>query len=211
MSYLATLGRCCSTFKRGSVHRFVVSGTCHDFDTFDLCGFFWVVECHTREMKRHRALQPFSRDHNVALILSRDLSRAPEADDVLCQALADRIGHYWRDELEDHFAEEERLLTPLARPSSARRLADEHRDIAARIRVVAQQAQAETLRNLGTLLEAHVRWEERCLFVEIEEDASSEQLAQLLHEANAIEQRRAESTWAPRRGELASRRIDDST
>lgn len=157
-------------------------------------------------MKRHEALQPFSRDHNVSLAIARALERVSDEDPVACQREADKIGAYWRDELEDHFAEEERLLTPLASTESASRLASEHREIASGIRSVAERASADDLHKLGALVEAHVRWEERNLFIEIEQSASADQLERLLKDTEALEGRRADSTWAPRRGELAARR-----
>jgi len=79
-------------------------------------------------MKRHPALQPFSRDHNVGLVLARSLQTAP--DNGARHEVARKLLEAWDVELKDHFSEEERLLGPLASEGMAERLRHEHRVIA---------------------------------------------------------------------------------
>ena len=69
-------------------------------------------------MKRAFALEPFSRDHNDGLHLARTLKEERPAAPALAREA-------WEGELADHFAEEERLLGPLASGDSAKRLAQE--------------------------------------------------------------------------------------
>lgn len=131
-------------------------------------------------MKRHPALEPFSRDHNDGLILARNL----ELDrDGAIEAM--RLA--WNVELEDHFAEEERLLIPLASEAAADRLRAEHEEIARRVQRLPDEPEA-----LGDLLRDHIRWEERVLFVEIEMNATEAQLATLAEQTDALELRRHE-------------------
>jgi len=131
-------------------------------------------------MKRHPALEPFSRDHNDGLILARNL----ELDrDGAIEAM--RLA--WNVELEDHFAEEERLLIPLASDAAADRLRAEHEEIARRVQRLPDEPEA-----LGVLLRDHIRWEERVLFVEIEKTATDAQLATLAEQTDALELRRHE-------------------
>lgn len=158
------------------------------------------------EMKRHEALQPFSRDHNVGLVLARNLSRADAEDQPGRERLAAEAASYWREEMEDHFAEEERLLAPLASPESARRLKEEHAAIAETLARVGARADTAAMRTLGRLLDDHIRWEERQFFVEIEQSATPQQLDDLAKAAEAVEDKRADSRWSPRRGELMRRR-----
>lgn len=143
-------------------------------------------------MKRHPALEPFSRDHNDGLILARDLRKG------VAGAVA-RIQAAWAEELRDHFAEEERLLIPLATDEAATRLRIEHKDIETRVSDLPEGAE-----ELGAVLERHIRWEERVLFPEIEAMASPAQLAEVLRETEMLEERR----WPnhPRRAKLVSRR-----
>jgi mannose-6-phosphate isomerase-like protein (cupin superfamily) len=131
-------------------------------------------------VKRHPCLEPFSRDHNVGLTLAKHLSqRGLEALPEFRQA--------WVLDLEDHFAEEERLLTPLLDSERAERLRSEHRQIEARAESCASDADAV---QLGTLLHDHIRWEERELFVWLEQHAGEPALRTLGRLTDAIEQRR---------------------
>jgi len=157
-------------------------------------------------MKRHEALQPFSRDHNVGLVLARKLSRADAEDPPGLKSLAQEVTAYWRGEMQDHFAEEERLLSPLASPESARRLQREHAAIEELLQGGEDRLDANALSTLGQLLDEHIRWEERGLFVEIEENATPQQLQDLALATSLVEGKRAESPWAPRRGELMKRK-----
>ena len=151
-------------------------------------------------MKRHAALEPFSRDHNVGLILAREMTRNDPG--VVEKAMA-----VWHDEMRDHFEMEEQLLTELASPESAERLVEEHRLYAAHIRQIEQgNVDDSVLREMGSLLETHIRWEEREFFPEIESRASEAQLREVSRASLEIENRRADSKWAPRRGELVARK-----
>jgi hemerythrin-like domain-containing protein len=124
-------------------------------------------------MKRHRALQPLSRDHHVALVAAQRLRRATETD---AAAARDAFIEFWRDHGALHFRVEEEVLLPAfaayGDPEEAcvvRMLVDH-----VRIREQAQRLEREgapsvaTLRSLGTALERHVRLEEREVFGLIE-------------------------------------------
>jgi len=131
-------------------------------------------------MKRHPALEPFSRDHNTGLILARALiEKRPDAGEDLLRA--------WQSELKDHFREEERLLAPLATRESAFRLRQEHARIADLVARLPASGPA-----LGTALEQHIRWEERQFFPEIQATAPEEALRLLSAETDRLEERRWE-------------------
>lgn len=143
-------------------------------------------------MRRHPALEPFSRDHNTGLILARALTEArPGADQQFREA--------WTRELADHFAEEERLLGPLSSEVQFTRLIEEHQEIERLMGGLPESVVA-----LGEALDAHIRWEERFFFPAIEASATEEQLVQLMRATDVVEERR----WAnePRREELVRRR-----
>ena len=124
-------------------------------------------------MKRHRALQPLSRDHHVALVAAQRLRRATETD---AAAVRDAFLEFWRDHGAHHFRVEEEVLLPAfaahGDPEEAcvvRMLVDH-----VRIREQAQRLEredapsVESLQSLGTALERHVRLEEREVFGLIE-------------------------------------------
>ncbi len=156
-------------------------------------------------MKRHPALQPFSRDHNVGLILARSMVQAADnfgqRPDVI-QSLTDA----WRLELDDHFQKEELLLLPLCSKESSERMQSEHAELRSLFEdLIAGSKEADVFRLAGEGLDSHIRWEERELFCQIEASASPEQLDELAKRTWIPEETRWESGLAPRREELMKR------
>ena len=60
-------------------------------------------------MKRHPTLQQLSRDHQLALAVALELTRAVEATAPAARA---RFLNFWRAEGRQHFRQEEELLLP---------------------------------------------------------------------------------------------------
>lgn len=137
-------------------------------------------------------MEPFSRDHNDGLILARALEEGREGSDSDARTA-------WELELQDHFAEEERLLIPLCSATMSARLRAEHQDIERRIQALPAES-----KELGVVLAAHIRWEEREFFPAIEAGVSEAQLSELQGESDELERRR----WPmdARRSELVQRR-----
>ncbi|HXV34245.1 MAG TPA: hemerythrin domain-containing protein [Gaiellaceae bacterium] len=138
-------------------------------------------------MKRHRALVPLSHDHHHALVEARRLRRAadgPEPREAGAAFLA-----FFAAETVHHFREEEELVFPLtvgfdeAREPLVRVLLEHQRLHALVAELEAGLADggpvADELRQLGELLEAHVRFEERELFPLIERLVAGEALESL--------------------------------
>ena len=146
-------------------------------------------------MKRHPALEPFSRDHNLGLILARKLQR-PESG-----AVAEFLAA-WDLEIASHFVDEEELLIPVIREESlATRLLDEHRLIRGLVACLPR-----TAGQVGSKLEAHIRWEERSLFPAIESAASESDLKELARRTDEVERHRWTSGLMPDRERLAKAR-----
>jgi hemerythrin-like domain-containing protein len=136
-------------------------------------------------MKRHPALQPLSRDHHVALVAAQRLRRATGDG---AAAARDEFLAFWREHGAKHFRVEEEVLLPAfaahADPDAecvARMLMDH-----VRIRAAARRLEHEaappvaTLHELGTMLERHVRLEEREVFPLIEDALTPEAAEQLV-------------------------------
>lgn len=142
-------------------------------------------------MKRSLALEAFLRDHDVGLILARQLSRNDEG-------VGERFLEAWHEGM---------LLGPLATTEHRSRLFAEHREIKRDAALLESGKPGEQdLEALGTLLRVHIRWEERFTFTSIEEIATPEQVDWQGAEPQKLEDRRAEPTISPRRGELVQRR-----
>lgn len=124
-------------------------------------------------MKRSEALTPLSHDHHQALVVAQRLRRATSSSD---QAAED-FRRFWRDHGAAHFRIEEEVLLPMWRtlgtpdPEHVARVAQEHLEIRALAMAVAEEgAKLEQIQQLGELMHAHVRYEERELFPLIEGD-----------------------------------------
>jgi iron-sulfur cluster repair protein YtfE (RIC family) len=133
-------------------------------------------------MKRAAPLQQLSRDHHRALVVARRLKRA----DSSTALEAGRVfSEFWRSDGEEHFQREEQVLLPgvaaYVEPDTSVvvRVLTDH----VRIRHLAARAgdspEPETLHELGTSLEGHVRLEERELFPLLERVVPEAELVQL--------------------------------
>ncbi|MGH7788936.1 MAG: hemerythrin domain-containing protein [Candidatus Binatia bacterium] len=117
--------------------------------------------------KRDPSLIPLSHDHHQGLVRVLQIRLAVRAG----QGLDDEVAAtraFWARDLAPHFEAEEAAVFPLMRalPDAADlvlRLVDEHR----RLREMAGrlEATAHSLGGFADLLEAHIRLEERDLFV----------------------------------------------
>jgi quercetin dioxygenase-like cupin family protein/hemerythrin-like domain-containing protein len=130
-------------------------------------------------MRRHPALIPLSHDHHHALVQARRLREAAAATPERRREAARAFVDFFAAETTGHFRDEEELIFPLlaapGRPPDdlLPRLLLEHarlRALVLRLRrdLEAATADADLLREIGELLDAHVRSEERELFPRIE-------------------------------------------
>ena len=142
-------------------------------------------------MKRSAALAPLSRDHHQALEAALRLRRAE--DDSVAAAVA-RFGEFWSAAGARHFEIEEELVLPAlpaddaAWAEAVARVRAEHDLIRAQATaVLGDQADRESARELGALLNAHVRFEERTLFPLLEQGLPSTRLEALGRAIDAAE------------------------
>src|SRR5574337_260439 len=119
-------------------------------------------------MRRDPRLIHFSQEHHAALRLARMLAQVGENTGDLPAAVSAAIEEA-RDDLERHFAEEERELIPqlhaFGESALIARLQAEH---AALDPLLRNTADGLAFGRLGRLLEAHVRFEERELFMALQ-------------------------------------------
>lgn len=140
-------------------------------------------------MKRSDELAPLSREHHVVLEVGLRLQRATgaEADAARVAFLA-----FFEDEAREHFRAEEELLLPAFSRHVASddpdvvRVLLEHLEIRRRAQDMASgQGELSELHELGELLNAHVRHEERTLFPRVEAALDASELAALGAALNA--------------------------
>lgn len=139
-------------------------------------------------MKRHEALIPLSRDHHETLILSRLLrADAPPYKGLPLEvkAKAEYAMKYYREELLEHFEQEEKMIPVLKGVNaSLDSLLDcmkvEHQELHFLFNSInTDQELSPQLNRLGRALESHVRKEDREIFPLIQESCSEELLNKL--------------------------------
>lgn len=133
-------------------------------------------------MIRHRSLVPLSHDHHLGLVAAQRLKRGdPAYRDMTIEASIDEL---WRTELAEHFEQEETYLFSLELSGACRAMVDRALDEHARMRaLIANVARGErvdeTARELGALLEKHIRFEERELFEALQEEVGEERMEEV--------------------------------
>jgi hemerythrin-like domain-containing protein len=149
-------------------------------------------------VKRSEALKQLSRDHHQALVVAQRLRRADDADEA-----RETFLEFWLGHGRNHFRVEEEVLLPLwaergpsGHPVVARVLTD-HLAIRSRAgRLERDGMKLVELRELGKILERHVRLEEGELFPLIEDTLDEEALAELAEAVLQAEGAGAEETAA---------------
>jgi len=127
-------------------------------------------------MPRIGALLSLSREHHSSLVIARAARQVAEnGDNAACVTMMQRIEEHWQTVLYEHFAREEQLL----------RLAADAVDATSADRILAEHAELRSLacgpceldlparvQRFGELLAAHVRYEERVLFPQLQSHPS---------------------------------------
>jgi mannose-6-phosphate isomerase-like protein (cupin superfamily) len=124
-------------------------------------------------MKRDAALVPISHDHHRALVQARRLRERGLAE-------APSFLRFFASETARHFREEEELVFPLLyadEPEALREVLLQHH----RLRVLARRLGdgEDVTAELATLLESHIRLEERELFELVQRSAPDDALARI--------------------------------
>lgn len=140
-------------------------------------------------MKRHKALQSLSQEHHHGLLLAQLIKAGSPEYKGLPSTTADKKLYtikFFEENLIPHFIKEEEVLFPLTRKKNSNvenlvtELIKQHKEIDLLINKLKDSSQPEDeLDELGKLLEAHIRKEERELFQMIQEILSKTELIKL--------------------------------
>lgn len=128
-----------------------------------------------KPIKRHPALQSWSKEHHQVLLLCFKVRQG-----IKKGIGEDRIHRYcqwfWEEELKKHFASEEQVLFPILGTNHpmVQQALNEHKQL--RGWFERSVSSKNTLAQLAEMLYAHIRFEERVLFQEIQAKASEEVL-----------------------------------
>jgi len=133
-------------------------------------------------LKRHKALQNLSREHHDSLVFVLRLQKGV-ANKSSIKEMEDYIQWYWEVHLKAHLEIEENHLFPMLSKNeiSVEKVYQEHEQIK---KIIRQQPKSkESITNLFQVLKAHIRFEERELFMLIQDKLSNQELAEfgLIH------------------------------
>ncbi len=131
-----------------------------------------------KPIKRHKALQPLSRQHHFGLLFSWKL-RKGFTENIEIKRLKDYANWFFKNEIQPHFKDEEQHIFPILDTKNELicRALNEHRRIESLFNDT--ENPEISLHALEHELEAHIRFEERILFNEIQKIATEEQLQKI--------------------------------
>jgi len=126
-------------------------------------------------LKRHQAIVSFSKDHHYGLLLVWKIRQGLK-NDIRPERISNYAAYFFREDLEKHFRDEEQLLfSKLAATDTLRKRAEaDHQAIYELIAAIEQKKESATLLNqLADALEKHIRFEERELFLHLQNNISA--------------------------------------
>lgn len=149
-----------------------------------------------KPLKRHKALQPLSREHHHGLLLSWKI-RSGFSKSIEIERIKTYADWFFEHQLIPHFELEETHIFPLldAENELIKRALAEHRRIK---RLFNDTTDIEkSLHKIEEELEQHIRFEERILFPEIQKNASEEELALIedIHDEVGFEDNITDEFW----------------
>ena len=122
-----------------------------------------------KPIKRSEQLAPLSREHHDGLLFAWKIKQGLENKTSL-ELLRKYTMWYWQHHIKPHFYQEEKILLPYMPEGHgmALQLKEEHDHIRELILELDEQADVQSLKTLCDLLNKHIRFEERELFVYLE-------------------------------------------
>jgi hemerythrin-like domain-containing protein len=118
-----------------------------------------------KPIKRSKQLTPLSKDHHDGLLFAWKIRQGlKNGADI--KLIAEYVQWFWKNHLEEHFREEEQILTPHipADNELLKQMFDEHENIEAMIHINENIPDGIMLADLAQAIDDHIRFEERVLF-----------------------------------------------
>ena len=133
------------------------------------------MKTEKKPIKRHKALQPLSRQHHFGLLFGWKV-RKGFSKNISPERMMKFASWFYINEIKPHFSDEEKYLFPILEPGNelVERALKEHRRI--RRLFLDTKNPERALHRLEEELESHIRFEERVLFNEIQNVATPEEL-----------------------------------
>ena len=151
---------------------------------------------NNKPQKRHKALQPVSKEHHYGLLLSWKI-RAGFSKNIEPKRIKVYADWFFENHLIPHFKMEEAHVFTILNKSNTliKRAMADHRRLK---RLFTESGnEAKTLSKIEEELENHIRFEERVLFPEIQKVATEAQLRQIekIHQPESFEDKLDDEFW----------------
>jgi len=126
-------------------------------------------------IKRHEALQPWSRDHHRGLLLSWKIKKG-FALGIDPLRIKKYTNWFWNTHLKPHFVTEEDYIFPILGSENpmVKQAVEEHKKLKSLFE--SRENISHTLSEIEYLINDHIRFEERVLFNAIQEVASDAEI-----------------------------------
>lgn len=135
-----------------------------------------------KPIKRSVQLQPLSREHHDGLLFAWKLKQGIE-NRVPTDTLKRFTSWYWGHHIKPHFFQEERVLLkymPATHPLAVQMKKD-HDYIRELVLAIDREPERDDFSRLATLVDRHIRFEERELFKHLEETLAPAQLEEIFN------------------------------
>ena len=149
-----------------------------------------------KPLKRDKALIPFSREHHHSLLLGWKI-RKGLANGTPVERIKKYNDWFFEHHVKPHFEDEEKYIFPILGEEHEliKKALSEHRRLT---RLFTEETDIEkALHHIEEELERHIRFEERELFMIIQEHATPEELKKIdeLHEELTFEENTEDLFW----------------
>ena len=140
----------------------------------------------TKPIKRSKELAPLSREHHDGLLFAWKINQGL-VNSTRVETLCNYTRWFWSNHLEPHFNTEEKVLVKFLPGDNplVQQMLKEHAQIRDLINSLNREPGSNSLQLLAELINDHIRFEERKLFVYVEQALSAEQLKEVYNELPA--------------------------
>lgn len=149
-----------------------------------------------KPQKRHKALQPLSREHHHGLLLSWKI-RSGFSKNIEPKRIKTYADWFYETHLVPHFEMEEKHIFTILKEDNdyIKRAMADHRRL--KRLFTKQDDEAKVLSKIEEELDKHIRFEERVLFPEIQKVATESQLALIedIHKEEDFEDKIDDEFW----------------
>ncbi|WP_250434402.1 hemerythrin domain-containing protein [Hanstruepera flava] len=149
-----------------------------------------------KPLKRHKALQPLSREHHHGLLLCWKIKTGFK-NHIATERIWTYATWFYKTHLIPHFRVEEKHIFTILNNSNKLVIEaiEQHRELQMLFTESAKDTQ--TLSAIEILLEKHIRFEERVLFPEIQQTATESQMLEIesLHQSEPFHDNLTDEFW----------------